>query len=465
MSTHAAVIAANRFGLGARPGDLDFVAADPRGWLRAQLTPGTPSPAAIAALPGSASLIGTWTDAASERRMRRPEEGEFAQRLGAGIRKSMVPAYLDQVAARIATAVRTEAPFRERLVQFWSNHFTVSIDKPATIALAGTLENEAIRPNLVAPFRVLLRAVEQHPAMILYLDNQRSIGANSRAATRGRRWRKAGAGPGLNENLAREILELHTLGVDGGYAQADVTAFARVLTGWSVGGGPGPYAQGEVGRFLFRERTHEPGAQRIRGRVYGQSGVAQGLAALDDLARDPVTARYLATKLLRHFITDEPSAAMVERLVRFYLRHDGDLGVVYAALVDAPEGWAPERRKYKTPNDYLLSGMRALDLVPRDGQAVVTMFDTLGQRVWAPGSPAGWPDVASAWDGADALMKRIEWALAIGERLGADVDARRLAPAILGPLLTTTTSLALQRAETGAQALALLLSSPEFLYR
>ncbi len=240
--------------------------------------------------------------------------GDPIQKAGNLIRDALLPHYLAQAEARVRVAARTEAPFHERLVQFWSNHFAVSIDKPVCLGIAGALENEAIRPHVTGHFGELLRAVEQHPAMIAYLDNQGSAGPDSEIARLGRRRGNAQRKVGINENLAREILELHTLGVDGGYSQADVTTFAKVLTGWSIGGGEGRLAGGTAGRYFFRENLHQPGSQTLLGRSYAQSGEAQGLAVLADLSRHPSTARHLATKLARHFIADDPPVQSIDRI-------------------------------------------------------------------------------------------------------------------------------------------------------
>ena len=260
------------------------------------------------------------------------------------LREAYQPHYRAQVLARAQSAALTARPFGERLVHFWSNHFAVSADKGAIFGLAGTLENEAIRPHVNGRFVELLTAVEKHPAMIAFLDNQFSVGADSEAA-RFAAQRNAKRPFGINENLAREILELHTLGVDGGYTQQDVTSFAQIITGWSIGGGKGRLAGGETGRFYFRDNLHEPGPKRFLGRVYAQDGYAQGEAVLADLAHHPSTAHFIATKLARHFIADDPPAAAVERLARAYLKSGGELPQVYAALIESPEAWEREHEQ------------------------------------------------------------------------------------------------------------------------
>jgi uncharacterized protein (DUF1800 family) len=367
------------------------------------------------------------------------------------------------VTARLQHAVATERPFLERLTQFWANHFAVSIDKQFLAGLAGSFEREAIRPHVLGSFTDMLLAVETHPAMQLYLDNYLSVGPNSTAAQR--RARRQAQRIGINENLAREILELHTLGVGGGYSQQDVTTFAEVITGWSIGGEGGRFGGGEPGRFVFRPELHEPGAKLVLGRRYRDEGFGQGVAVLRDLAREPATAHFIATKLARHFIQDDPPPQAVARVSDTFLRSGGDLPSVYRALLDAREAWLQPLAKYKTPADYVVSSFRGLGAPVDAGHAPLAPFELLGQRTWSPGAPAGWPDRSADWDGASALMKRIQWADAVGARLGNRRDAVQLAPELLGANLTEATRVAVAHAASAAQALTLLLASPEFMRR
>jgi uncharacterized protein (DUF1800 family) len=310
----------------------------------------------------------------------------------------------------------------------------------------------------------LLLAVERHPAMLLYLDNYRSVGPDSRLA--GRAQERAGKSLGINENLAREIMELHTLGVDGGYSQSDVTAFAKVITGWSIGAaGTGLAGGGVPGEFFFRTNIHQPGSQTVFGRRYGQAGQAQGESVLLDLAANPATALHIATQLARHFIADDPPPEAVARLAKVFTRTAGDLPAVYRALIAESTAWAQPLSKFKTPNDYMISAWRALDLPIEDARQVPSLFASLGQRVWSPNSPAGWPDRSPDWDGASALMQRLRWADQIGQRVGASVNAMELAPQILGGTLGENTRVALGRAASAAQAVTLLLAAPEFMRR
>ena len=333
-----ASIAANRFGFGARPGELSHWGAAARDALAEQLT--GPAPGIAAQLPASHDLLARIIAAREERRQAGEDPAAVQLKLAKQLRDVYAPAYVDDARARFEAAVSSDRSFVERLVQFWSNHFAVSVDKVAVLGLAGAMEREAIRPHVLGRFPDMLKAVEQHPAMLIFLDNQASIGPGSAfaqlASRRGNR-----RAIGLNENLGREILELHTLGVDGGYTQQDVTTLAMIITGWSVGGNAGALRGGEPGRFVFREALHEPGAKSVLGRRYAEEGLAQGERVLRDLALHPRTARHLATQLARHFIADEPPAAVVDRLSRAYLDSEGDLPSMYRVLLAAPESWVP----------------------------------------------------------------------------------------------------------------------------
>ena len=479
----AGTIALNRFGHGARLSEAQPV--DPRAWLLNQLRSYEPRPAALASMPSRsviAAQIGDYIDEVREGRpMRRAAANTAAgmrEQMGdEGIpdnarrflRRAITEQYMVMVAGRMNAAATSSAPFAERLVHFWANHFAVSADKPQVIGMAGLLEFEAIRPNLMGRFSDMLMAVEQHPAMLMYLDQWHSIGPDSVAA----KWvvRRRGQKRGLNENLAREILELHTLGADGGYSQGDVTEFARALTGWTVAGlvkGPAARAlgnRGAPGSFQFAELIHQPGERTIIGRRYGQQGVDQARSVLVDLAAHPSTARHLATKLAWHFAGDDPPRAMIDRLSSAYLHSGGDLPTVYRAIIDSPEAWAPRPVKFKTPWEWSVSAFRMAGAAEVDGQIVAGLLKQLGQPTWAPGSPAGWDDKAASWAGPDALVRRVEAAERIASQAGAGTDARAVASRLFGEALTASTAQAIARAESPQQGLALLLVSPEFLRR
>jgi uncharacterized protein (DUF1800 family) len=470
-----AEIAVLRFGLGAKPGDLAAAAADPRAWLKAQIKRAVPL-AVDTPLAPSDQIFEGWLAAREQRQRMKAAAAQATAaqaadaQLGNAIREAYQPHYRAQVLARAQSAALTTRPFAERLVHFWSNHFAVSADKGVVFGLAGTLENEAIRPHVAGRFADLLTAVEQHPAMIAFLDNQYSVGKDSMAARLASRrfgpdLNAANRQFGINENLAREILELHTLGVNGGYSQADVTSFAQVITGWSIGGGKGRLAGGEPGRFYFRDNLHQPGPKAVMGKTYSEQGVRQGEAVLADLSRRPETARFIATKLVRHFIADDPPPAAVGRVARVFLKSGGDLPQVYTALIESPEAWDTDARKFKTPEDFVFSTLRALNVSPAQPEEVVRTFDLLGQRQYTPGSPAGWPDTSKSWDGSDALMHRVLWASRVGAKYESGIEPSDLAASSLGAYARPDTLTALRRATTSGQAVALLLMSPEFQRR
>jgi uncharacterized protein (DUF1800 family) len=461
------VIAANRFGLGARPGELPRIDSNPQGWLLDQLQGPSREYEDIRALPDTASVLLEVQEVRQMRRQAKQSESDrpspdIVRKFGSVVRKH----YMEQAGARFRAAADTDYPFHERLVHFWSNHFAVSADKQPVSALAGLFENEAIRPNLSGRFFDLLLAVEKHPTMIVYLDNQRSIGPNSTLGKRANR-RRSDQRFGLNENLAREILELHTLGVDGGYTQQDVTTFAKVITGWSIGGSNerGRFSDGVPGTFEFRETIHEPGTQKILSKSYRDGGEKQGEAVLRDLAAHEATATHLATKLVRHFVMDDPSEALVSKIATVFLNSGGDLPTVHAALVNASEAWQSTFSKYKSPQDFVISTFRAFDRVPDDGRFIVGALDMMGQTPFRPGSPAGWPDTAEHWGGADALYKRIEWSNTVARYAGSSINPLELGEAVLGPALGDHTRTAISRAESVTQGMTLLLASPEFQRR
>ncbi len=464
------VIAVNRFGLGARPGELRLADADSREWLLSQVQDTPPLPSELRNLPDSASALVQLQKLFEQRKaLKEPGQDDKAaagkdfQRRQKEIQAKLRGIYTSQATARIKAAANSERPFYERLTHFWANHFAVSADKQITRTLAATLENEAIRPHVTGYFANMLLAVERHPAMITYLDNHMSIGPNSQAA----RWakRRRGKDLGFNENLAREILELHTLGVNGGYTQDDVTTFAHVLTGWTVAGTRGPFKDGDPGHFIFREQMHEPGSKKMLGQSYPDGGQKQGIAVLNDLAEHPSTAKFIATKLVRHFISDDPPAAAVDRVASAFRNSNGNLPVVYESLIDSVEAWDPPMPKFKTPQDFVISTFRALDFTPTKMEHALGPLRILGQLPYMPGSPAGWPDTAADWAGSDAVMKRIEWSVAVGDRVGNRSHPLGVAEATIGPLMSEHSRLAVKRAASPAQALALLLVSPEFQRR
>lgn len=509
MSLQDAAIAANRFGLGARPGEIKAIAGDPRGWLKAQLTPETTPPAPIAALPTTEDAthafnnwiasIGLKGGAAAELYKKRAEGGGApgapanmgeAAAMGSGaamgapglppgvsIEQSFIrtlgPRYVQGVHARMQVAVATDRPYYERLVRFWGNHFTISASKPNVVPLPAVFERDVVRGRCVGPFRDMLLASCKHPGMLVYLDNYISIGPNSYVAKHPevlpaylREILK-----GLNENLGREILELHTMGARSGYTQADVTTLARIITGWTVRqiGRPvsGDRGADATDMFEFSRYLHEPGPQTLLGKTYEDRGLAQGEAALTDIARQPATAHFIAYKLVRHFVADEPPPGAVDRIAEVFRSTDGDLHAVSLALVDLPEAWAPGTVKMKPPEDYLTSAIRAMNGKPElTGQQLVALLDRMGQKPYYATGPNGWADIEGEWIGPDAIWKRVEWADALAKGVAdAKIDPAFLAEEALGPTLTPRTLHAIKLAESPAQGLALFLTAPEFQRR
>lgn len=458
--------ASNRFGLGPRPDELGRIGADPRAWLGAQLDGPPRTHPELTVIRPSHETIAEFLSAFHElRRMRKAQgrdgEADGSERvaaMGRELRKSAVETQFRELGARLRVSLGTEEPFRERLVHFWSNHFTVSSagGKRLVVASAASFEKEAIRDTLDGHFADMLLAAEQHPVMLAYLDNLQSMGPNSRA---GRRRRQRG----LNENLAREILELHTLGVEGGYGQEDVGALARIITGWTVA--DGRRIAGEPGRFAFVGAMHEPGAHRLLGRDYPEDGVAQGRRALRDLAAHPSTARFLATKLVRHFVDDTPPPAAVERVARVFRDTDGHLPSVHRALIGLDESWDPKRRKLKTPDELLVSTFRGLDLPRPPERRLLGSLRLLNQFPFTAPSPAGWPDSAEHWGSPNALLQRIDWSTRVGERVGSSREPRALLEHMSKPHADGALRTSVERAASAAQGIALLLASPGFQWR
>jgi uncharacterized protein (DUF1800 family) len=285
--------------------------------------------------------------------------------------------------------------------------------------------------------------------MLIYLDNARSIGPKSVAGLI--------RNFGLNENLAREILELHTLGVRSVYSQEDVTSFAKVLTGWTIIPPAGNPEHG--GEFVFNARMHEPGPQAVLGKTYSHAGGEQGRAVLADLARHPATAAHVSRKLARHFVADDPPPSLVERLTKRFIDTGGDLREIARALVEAPETWEPPRHKLKRPSEWLVACWRALGAAP-DPARVLQSQAYLGERLWRPPAPKGFADEKAAW--IDGLAQRLDIANRIAERIGAITEPDTLLETALGPLASAETRQTIARAESRQQAVTLLLMAPEF---
>ena len=487
-----AALALHRFGFGPRVGSIAEIASDPRGALLSELDrPGIgrisdpdllnsgeaaraafdfrqerraqrladraereiarQSQASAVARPGSA--IQAPGDAAMAGAMEGKDKqaaADAAQKPnpGAGIPAQL---YLEEAKARIDAALGADLGFVERLVWFWSNHFCISADKGGAVrALCGAYEREAIRPHVLGNFVDMLVAAESHPAMLLYLDNARSIGPGSIVGINQHK--------GLNENLAREILELHTLGVRTVYAQDDVTAFAKVITGWTIVSFRQDPLHG--GEFSFNARQHEPAPQTVIGKTYVDAGFEQGRAVLADLARHPATAAHVAGKLARCFVADEPPPALVDQLAKRFRDTEGNLREMGRALVLAPESWAAPRSKLKPPGLWIVAALRATGVTPPDVGPVMQAHNLLGAPLWRPPAPKGFSDSSADW--IDGLSERLDVANQLARRVAGLVDPDGVADAALGPLASPETRQAIARAESRAQALVLLLMAPEF---
>jgi uncharacterized protein (DUF1800 family) len=480
-----AALALHRFGLGPRAGSVAAMASDPRGALIAELDRGGAGRVAAADLMSSGVAARAAVEfREAQRQMRREAGGQNNAQPKAAQQKNAQPKnaeqksaqpknadnngaprqrptvgvapqelYLTEAKARLDTALAADIGFVERLTWFWSNHFCVSADKAQVRPIAGAFEREAIRAHVLGRFGDMLLAVESHPAMLMYLDNARSIGPNSRAGQNRRR--------GLNENLAREILELHTLGVRSVYSQDDVTNFAKVITGWSIVPPRQDPARG--GEFTFNPRMHEPGPQTIIGKRYDDAGVEQGRRVLADLARHPATAKHIAQKFARHFIADEPAPALLERLSKRFLDTGGDLKELAKALITSDDAWDAPRTRIKRPAEWIVASLRAIGAKPADVRPVVQAQNLLGEPLWRPPAPNGFADDNATW--LDGLSQRLDLANQMARRNAGDADPMAVFDETLAPIASEDTRRTIARAESRPQALALLLMSPEFQRR
>jgi len=451
-----AALALHRFGLGPRAGSIEAIADDPRGALIAELDRPGAGQITNPDLPTSGAANRAVFEYNAERNAEKKRPRQDAAQTAteaAPAKPEAVPLprqlFRNEARARIDAALAAEIGLVERLVWFWSNHFCVNQEKTV---MAGAYEREAIRPHVSGRFADMLLAAEGHPAMLLYLDNAQSIGPNSIAGIN--------RDKGLNENLAREILELHTLGVRTVYTQDDVTNFAKVLTGWTIRQTVSDPDHG--GEFVYIKRAHEPGPEVVIGKDYPDAGTEQGRAVLADLARHPATAKHVATKMACHFIADNPPPALVERLTQRFLDTDGDLKEVTRALIASPEAWEPQQAKIKRPGEWIAAALRATG-ISGDIQRIVGGMALLGEPLWRPPAPKGFSDDNAAW--LDGLAQRLDIANTFAQRVGDRLDAEAVADAALGPLASAETRRAIASAESKPQAMTFLLMASEFQRR
>jgi uncharacterized protein (DUF1800 family) len=474
-----AALCLHRFGLGPRAGSIAAIASDARGALLAEINSPDAGRINDPALLASGQCARAAFKFQQEQRAARSAERAARGANSMNARTDGTPAemkapdqsaqpaparpnpgpgvpqrlYLDEAKARIHAALESRIGFAERLVWFWSNHFCVSADKGNVRPICGAYEREAIRAHVIGRFGDMLLATESHPAMLIYLDNARSIGPGSMAGVRQKR--------GLNENLAREVLELHTLGVRSVYTQEDVTSFARVITGWTVM--PPRQDRERAGEFQFNPRMHEPGTHAVIGKSYAEAGVEQGRAVLAALARHPATAKHVATKLARHFIADEPPPALVQRLTKRFLDSEGNLKELAKTLVTSPEAWDPARAKLKRPSEWIIAALRAAGMTPPDIGPVMQAQNLLGEPLWRPSAPKGFADESGPW--LDGLSQRLDIANQLARRMPAEADPRQIFEETIGPIASSDTRQSIARAESRPQALALLFMAPEFQRR
>jgi uncharacterized protein (DUF1800 family) len=420
-----------RFGLGRKGSDP--LPSDPRGWLAGQVR--APDSAMPSGLPSSADGL-------------RARMQDFKDKPPPG-QSETARLYRRDVTAQLARLVTAEAPFRERLVTFWANHFTVSRRNGGVAGMACAYVREAIRPHVTGRFHDMLMAVMRHPAMLLYLDNATSVGPHSPLGLRRQL--------GLNENLARESLELHTVSPASGYTQADVTTYAAILTGWGI-----DMHRPDPG-FAFHPQMHEPGNKTLMGRTFPE-GEEGGVEMLAFLAAHPATHRHLATKLVRHFVADNPPPAAVARIEGVLRDTQGDLGAASIALTELPEAWTPFA-KLRMPEDYVIAVARAVNLPEGEPLNLLGPVNRLGQPPYSAPFPIGWPDTAAEWAGPQEIMSKVDWAYSFSARAAQHVAAEDVASAALGPLLRPAIMQAIQHAGSRQEALTLLFTSPDFQRR
>lgn len=466
MTTNPATLALNRFGLGACKGDVGRAAADPRGTALIELRPDRARLEADS-LPSTAVVLTALRVLQIERKQARATDAAQPGQSGAtmngdaanhavmseGAVRTQGPAkfYIAEISARLERVRQADIGYVERLVAFWTNHFAIEAGAgQIERGLVGAFEREAIRPHVLGRFADMLLAVTRHPAMLAYLNNAASVGPDSPVGKRRDR--------GLNENHARELMELHTLGVGAGYTQADVTALAQVLSGWSFSRGEGD--QSSIGGFTFRANAHEPGARTILGRVYDQAGEKQGLAVLADLANHPATATHIATKFARSFVADDPPTSLVARLAATFQTSGGDLLQLSRDLIESEEAWQGPG-KFRTPQQFVWASIRALDIQPRPA-LVARILRTLGQMPWDPPSPAGFDDLSATWLAPDAMTSRLDAAEQLAELIDPTTDPTDLLDDLFGGTASAKTREAVTRAESRAQGVAILLMSPDF---
>lgn len=450
-----AFVAAHRFGFGPRPGDLERLTRDPRGWVLAQVGDAS-LPKGLSTTRSSAAVAEASIEADREKRR--------------AFRKELRAEAEAQEKDLLSYRLVTDRPFTERMVLFWTNHFSVSVNRGLSTLFLPSYEREAIRPHVYGKFSDLLFSAVTHPAMVEYLDNSNSTGPNAPLSLRGNMQ--------INENLARETLELYTLGVDGGYTQADVEQLSMILTGWAIPrkkligarerfqshlAGVPPVQQ--IGHGYFYAMLHQPGTKTLLGKSYRSAGAAEWREAARDLSRHPSTARFLARKLAIHFVADNPPQEAVDAIAAVYTRTEGDLAAVSRAVAGLEAAWSTLLSKAKSPIDYFLAVHRALGTEELPHNQYHRELNHMGQKPWSAPSPQGWPDTEAAWLTPALLMRRISFADREITKQKAVRNPDLFLEQVLGPVAGDETRRVVAGASSGDQALVLTLASREFLRR
>ena len=450
LNDEMALTAQRRFGFGISPNSLPDISRDPHAYVLGQLedyhyhdTSG---------LPASDDLLRqmrVWQIKVHDAAVATDGDKTLQKSKNLFVRDKLQ----DEIQYRQDQAFRTDKPLAERLVAFWSDHFCISCSKGESVkVVAGAYEREAIRPFVTGRFRDMLGAVMHHPAMLAYLDNTMSVGPESPAGQK--------QDKGLNENLGRELMELHTVGVKAGYTQTDVTNAARIITGWGIS----DTKQTDGGHFQFNARRHQPGKFTVMNESFAQKGEAQGEALLDMLAAHPATANHVAGKLVRYFVGDSASPALIAAVAKRFSQSHGDLKETVAELVKADAAWQAPPAKIIPPFDMAIAAQR-LTGQPLELKQLVNFTNVLGQPVWTPRSPNGFPDNDHAWGAPNSIVKRFDFALQYAGYAGKGLDARELADAAFGSALKPQLALALKRAASRPEALATLIMSPDIQVR
>lgn len=404
---------------------------------------------------GLASYVDIMAEMKAQKRMTSDQNATAIAATREAAIDQILQARQDASLATFGRAVFSADGFRERLANFWANHFSVVAQSKLQSILPFSMVDDAIRPHMTGYFADLLIEVSLHPAMLIYLDQSSSIGPNSRLGAK--------QAKGLNENLAREVMELHSLGVDAGYAQADVTELARLLTGVTVG---------PNGTTKFDEKRAEPGEKTVLGKTYRGTGFDVVRAALRDLALHPATAQHLARKLVVHFVSDQPNADQIDAVAAAYLGSGGNLMQTYAALLNHPQAWQSEFEKARQPFDFMVASLRALQISEEDLRGfdykmlkrnLLGVLETMGQPMKQPSGPNGFPEQAEEWITPQGLARRITWAMTQPVHLVDPLpDPVALAQSCLADRASEGLLWAAARAEDIGQGVGLVLASAEF---